>query len=161
MTPSQHKATPLFAQREGKTVGLSHTATMSQENVKLIRQGWDAWLNGDLPGLFRTFDPEIVWDTSHFRDWPESAYHGPEGVEQFLTEWLDVWDDYEVSIQQIRAAPDDRVVSVLRHRGRGRESGVPMDIPMAQVATVRSGKVTRLDNYDDPRQAFEAVGLSE
>src|SRR5215217_7270556 len=109
---------------------------MSQENVEIVRQGWEAWLRGDLPGLFRTFHPDIVWDTSHFRDWPESAYHGTEGVERFLREWLDVWDDYEVTIEDVIAAPDGRVVSLMRHRGKGRDSGVPMDLPMAQTATL-------------------------
>jgi ketosteroid isomerase-like protein len=47
---------------------------MSRENVEIVRRGWDAWLRGDLAGLFATFDPEIVWDTSLFRDWPEAAW---------------------------------------------------------------------------------------
>jgi uncharacterized protein len=134
---------------------------MSQENVDVIRQGWDAWLRGDLPGLFRQFDPEIVWDTSHFRDWPESAYHGIAGVERFLNEWLDVWDDYEVGVEDVLAAPDGRVVSLIWHRGKGRNSGLAMEMEMAQIATVRDGKVTRLDNYDDRAEALEAAGLRE
>ena len=31
---------------------------MSQENVEIVQEGWDAWLRGDLPGLFRHFDPD-------------------------------------------------------------------------------------------------------
>ncbi|MFN2617177.1 MAG: nuclear transport factor 2 family protein [Thermoleophilaceae bacterium] len=132
---------------------------MARENVDVIRGGWDAWLRGDLPGLFGMFDPEIVWDNEHFRDWPEAAYHGIEGVERFLNEWLEVWDDYEVTVEEIIAAPDGRVVSMLRHRGKGRDSGIPMDLKMAQIATLHDGKVTRLDNYDDPAQALEDAGL--
>ena len=134
---------------------------MSQENVDVIREGWDAWLRGDLPGLFRFFDPEVVWDTSHFHDWPESAYHGTEGVERFLKEWLDVWDDYEIVVEDILAAPDGRVVSLAVQRGKGRNSGLPMQMEMAQVATLRDGKVTRLDNYENRAEALEAVGLRE
>ena len=134
---------------------------MSRESVEIVRQGWDAWLRGDMSALFRTFDPEIVWDTSHFRDWPESAYYGIEGVERFLSEWLDVWDDYEAGFEEILAAPDGRVVSLVWHRGKGRNSGLPMEMEMAQIATVRDGKVTRLDNYDDRAEALEAAGLTE
>jgi ketosteroid isomerase-like protein len=94
---------------------------MTQANVEVVRRGWDAWLRGDLPGLFSNVDPEVVWDTSHFHDWPESAYHGIEGVERFLTEWLEVWADYEVEVEDIIAAPDGRVVSLLLQRGRGRD----------------------------------------
>jgi ketosteroid isomerase-like protein len=134
---------------------------MSEENVEIVRQGWDAWLRGDLQGLLALLDPEVIWDTTHFHDWPESAYYGPEGVERFLSEWLDVWDDYEVAVDEILAVPDGRVVTLLRQRGRGRESGLAMDMEHAQITTVRDGKVTRFDNYEDRSQALEAAGLSE
>ena len=134
---------------------------MSQQNVEIVRRGWDAWLRSDLPRLFALFDSDIVWDTSHFRDWPESAYHGVAGVERFLEEWLGVWDDYEMEVDDVLPAPDDRVVSLIHHRGKGRKSGLPMDMEMAQIATVRDGKITRLDNFDDRGQALEAAGLAE
>jgi ketosteroid isomerase-like protein len=134
---------------------------MSRENIDVVGEAWDAWLRGDLPGLFRHFDPEIVWDTSHFRDWPEAAYHGIDGVERFLNEWLRVWDDYEVGVDDTLLAPDGRVVSLIWHRGRGRSSRLAMEMKMAQVATLRDGKVIRLDNYDDRSEALEATGLRE
>jgi ketosteroid isomerase-like protein len=126
-----------------------------------VRRGWDAWLRGDLPGLFRQCDPEVVWDTSHYRDWPESAYYGIEGVERFLSEWLAVWDDYEVGVEDVFPAPDGRVVTLFWHRGKGRKSGLAMEVEIAQIATVRDGKITRLDNYDDRAEALEAAGLRE
>ena len=134
---------------------------MSQENVEIVRRGWDAWLRGDMEGVFETFAPDIVWDTSHFRVWPEAGYHGTEGVQRFLAEWLEVWDEYEVTVEEVIAVPDGRVPSLMRHRGRGRASGAPMDLPMAQIATLRDSKVIRFDNYDDPSEALEAVGLRE
>ena len=134
---------------------------MSRESVEVVRDAWDAWLGGDLPALIRTYDPKIVWDTSHYHDWPEAAYHGIEGVERFLTEWLAVWDDYEVGVDEIFAAPDGRVVTLFWHRGRGRSSGLAMEIAAAQITTVSDGKITRIDNYEDRAEALEAVGLRE
>jgi len=134
---------------------------VSKEPVEVIHQGWDAWLQGDLPRLFGLCDADIVWDTSHFRDWPESAYHGTAGVERFLNEWLAVWDDYEMQLDDVFAAPDGRVVSLIHHRGKGQTSGLGLDMEMAQIATVCDGKITRLDNYDDRAQALEAVGHAE
>ena len=134
---------------------------MSRENVEVVRESWDAWLRGDLPALFRTYDPEIVWDTSHYRDWPESAYYGIEGVENFLREWLAVWDDYEVGVDEIFAAPDDRVVVLFWHRGKGRASGLTMEWHAAQIISLRGGKLARIDNYEDRAEALEAVGLGE
>ena len=132
---------------------------MSQENVEVVRDGWDAWIRGDLPRLFHHFDPNVVWDTSNFHDWPESTYHGVEGVERFLSEWREVWDGLEVDVEDIRAAPDGRVVSLVRQRGKGRGSGLAMEMESAQVATLRDGKVTRIDNYEDRAEALAAAGL--
>ena len=132
---------------------------MSEQNVEVVRQGWEAWFRGDFQGLFRHFDPEIVWDLSHFHDWPESSYHQIEGVERFLTEWLEVWDQYEVRIDEVLGAPDGRVVTLLWQRGQGRDSGLPLDMEMAQVASFRDGKITRLAQYEDRNEALEAVGL--
>lgn len=134
---------------------------MSRENVDVIRRGWDAWFRGDLETLFSTFDAEVVWDTSNFRDWPESSYHGIEGVQRFLTEWLEVWDDYEVGVDEIVPAPDGRVVTLHWHRGVGHDSRVPIEMQMAQVATIRDGKVIRLENYDDRDEALAATGLAD
>ena len=36
-----------------------------------------------------------------------------------------------------------------------------MDLEMAQIATLRNGKVIRFENYDDRRTALEAAGISE
>ena len=132
---------------------------MAEEDIDVIRRGWDAWLRGDLAALLREMAPDVVWDTSHFRDWPESTYQGVEGVERFLNEWLYVWDDYELRVDDVFVAPDGRVVSLIWHRGRGRNSGVELHLEMAQVATLREGKITRLDNYEDRAEALAAVGL--
>ena len=132
---------------------------MSRENVDVIREGWEAWQRGDLPGLFRQLDPDVVWDTTHFHDWPESDYRGIEGVERFLREWLEVWDGLEIEVEEVRAASDDRVVSLILQRGTGRSSGLAMEMEMAQVATLRNGKVTRFDNYENRAEALEAAGL--
>jgi ketosteroid isomerase-like protein len=134
---------------------------MSQENVEVVRRGWDAWLGGDLPGVLRQYDPEVVWDLSHYRDSPESTYHGTESVERYFSEWLAVWDDYEVGVDEIFAAPDGRVVTLYWHRGKGRTSGLAMHDEIAHIATVRDGKITYIEIYSDRAEALEAVGLSE
>ena len=134
---------------------------MSQENVEAVRKSWDAWFRGDMDAVAATWDPEVVWDTQHMRDWPESAYRGVEGVLRFLTEWLDVWGDYEFDLEDVIAAPDGRVVTLFRQRGKGRHSGVAMNMEMAQIVTVRGGRLLRIDNYDNRTEALEAAGLSE
>jgi ketosteroid isomerase-like protein len=134
---------------------------MSREDVQIVRQGWDAWGRRDLDDLFAVFSPAVVWDLTHFRDWPDSTYEGHQGTRQFLAEWLEVWEGYEAGVDEIVAAPDGRVVVLAWQRGSGRQSGLPMAMEWAQVMSLHAGKITRVDNYDDRSKALEAVGLSE
>jgi ketosteroid isomerase-like protein len=134
---------------------------MSQENVKLTNRAWDAWFRGDPGALAETWDPEIVWDVSHFRDWPEHAYVGIENSRRFAAEWLGLWDDYEVGVDETLAAPDGRVVSLFWQRGKGRRSGLEVRFDAAMIFTFRDGKMIRTDIYDSRAVALEAVGLLE
>ena len=141
---------------------LSDTArAMSQENVEIVRKSWDAWLRGDVDGVLATYGPDLVWDMSHFHDWPERPDVGPAGVRRFLTEWRDVWDAFEVGVEEFRVASDGRVVALAWQRGKGRHSGLPMDMKWGQVLTIRDHKIIRVENYEDRSEALETLGLSE
>jgi ketosteroid isomerase-like protein len=134
---------------------------MSRENVEVVQTGWEAWQKGDLDAVCATWDPAVEWDTTNFADWPENAvYRGEDEVRRFLEEWVDTWDRYESGVDAFVDA-GDRVLVLCWQRGFGRESEVPVQIEMAQVFTIRHGRVVRIDNYTDRTQAFEAVGLRE
>ena len=78
-----------------------------------------------------------------------------------MTEWLDVWDEYEVGVEDVVAVPDGRVLSLILQRGKGRSSGLAMEMETAMVATLRNGRLTRMDNYEDRGEALDAVGLQK
>jgi len=61
----------------------------------------------------------------------------------------------------IHDAGDDRVVGVIRQRGRSKSTGLPVDMRLAQIFTVRDGKLARVELYNDPAEALKAVGLEE
>ena len=118
---------------------------------------------------FRTtgqFDPEIatpdfVWDMSNFHGWPEQqVYEGVEGAETFLSDWTSAWDDWELELEGLRDA-GDKVLALVRQRGRSRGAGMPVDMCFAQVWTLRDGKEARMEMYSDPSEALKAVGLAE
>ena len=58
-------------------------------------------------------------------------------------------------------AGEDKVVAVVRQRGRSKTSGLPVDMLFAQVFTIQDGKETRMEMYSDPDEALKAVGLEE
>ncbi len=134
---------------------------MPEENVEIVQRAWEAWLGGDMDALFELWDTDVVWDLTHFREWPDNRHEGREDVKRFLNEWLDVWSDYEVGVDERFEAPDGRVVTLAWQRGRGNRSGLPMHMEWAEIATVRDGKVALLEQYDDRSKALEAAGLSQ
>jgi ketosteroid isomerase-like protein len=73
---------------------------------------------------------------------------------------LDAFDDYSVESEELLDA-GDRVVAFLHHQGRGKGSGVPIELRDAQVWTIEEGRATRIDLYLDRVKALEAAGLRE
>ena len=55
----------------------------------------------------------------------------------------------------------DTVFLWVRFSGHGGESGVPMEMELAHVITMRDGRAERLVEYLDRAEALEAAGLSE
>jgi ketosteroid isomerase-like protein len=55
----------------------------------------------------------------------------------------------------------DRVLIVATHHGRGRTSGVPVTTQTTYLYTVRKGKISRVELWDDRNEALEAAGLRE
>ena len=133
---------------------------MSQENVDIVTRGFQHFqATGDF--LEELVDPEFVWDMSHFRDWPErKTYEGLEGAREFVRDWLEAWDDWEVEVEAFHDA-GDKVVAIVRQRGRSKSTGVPVDMSFGQVFTVRDGLQTRMEMYADPEEALEAADLEE
>jgi ketosteroid isomerase-like protein len=133
---------------------------VSQENVEVVRRGYQRLREtGRIPAEVVT--PDFVWDMSNFAGWTEQPiYAGAEGPTRFLDDWTGVWDDWELEADELHDA-GDKVVAVVRQRGRSKAAGVPVEMTFAQVWTLREGKGLRMDMYSDPREALKAVGLEE
>ena len=134
---------------------------MSEQNVEVARRAWDAWGRGDLDGILAVCTEDVVFGTTHMRDWPEPEYRGHDGVRRFLAEWLEVWDGFEVGVDELISARDGRVVSLFWQRGKGRHSGQSMDVHWATVTSTRGDRLGRIEVYDDRAEALKAVGLSK
>ena len=129
---------------------------MSQENVDLIRRGYEHYTaTGEL-----LVGPDLVWDVSNL-GWPDQQiYTGREGANQFNAEWSDAWDDWELEVEDYVDA-GERVVAIINQRGRSKATGIPLDMRLAQVWTLRDGRGIRMQMYASVDEALEAVGLSE
>jgi hypothetical protein len=41
----------------------------------------------DLDGILALCAEDLIFGTTHIRDWPEPEYRGHDGFRRFLTEW--------------------------------------------------------------------------
>ena len=77
---------------------------------------------------------DLVWDVSNL-GWPDQQiYIGDEGAMQFITEWADVWDGWEMEPEDYIDA-GERVVVILNQRGRSRPRGFP-----SRYASLKCGR---------------------
>jgi len=133
---------------------------VSQGNVEIVKRGFKHFqTTGDF--LEEIIAPDFVWDMSKFTGWPEQqAYDGLEGARTFIRDWTDAWDEWEIAVESFHDA-GEKVLVIVRQRGRSRTTGMPVDMLFAQVFTLRNGLQTRMEMYANPAEALEAVGLEE
>jgi ketosteroid isomerase-like protein len=105
--------------------------------------------------------PDFVWDMTNFLGWPDQqVYQGVDGMLDFLAEWVSAWDDWELEMDVLHDA-GEKVVAVMRQRGRSKVTGMLVEMSFAQVFTVGDEKQTRMDMYSDVGAALRAVGLAD
>ena len=131
---------------------------MSVDNIEIQRCGYEHFrATGEV--LDEIVDPEFVWDTSTFGAWPErQTYDGVEGMREFLTTWVSAWEDWVLEVEELHPA-GDKVVAIVRQRGRAKATGLPVDMHFGQVWTYRNGKQLRMQMYATPEEAMRAAGL--
>jgi ketosteroid isomerase-like protein len=133
---------------------------MSQENVEVVRRAFQAFADQDLDGALADFTEDVEWRLiGGFADLMGSEFRGPEEVRSFMLE-LGENLGCGTTAESIREAGERVVVSV-RTAGVGGARGASASWRWGQVYDFRYGRVSAVDNYFEPREALEAVGLSE
>jgi ketosteroid isomerase-like protein len=85
---------------------------------------------------------------------------GHRALVRWAERWLEAWDEFVDEIDEIIDV-GALVVARIRVNGRGRESGMEIGQRLFHVIELRDGKILRLWEYLDRRQALEAAGLRE
>ena len=133
---------------------------MSEENVEIIRRGYEAFADGRID--FRFLDTEIEWIGP--REFPDLAEprHGHEGVRQYMAKLSEVFDDYRMVAEEFIDLGNDQVLVFAREGGRGKGSGLEVQTnPTAHLYSLRDGKAIRMQSYWERAQALEVAGLRE
>jgi ketosteroid isomerase-like protein len=131
---------------------------MSQENVEIVRQYVDAWNRRDSDAMRGLLAADVELDRSRSIGPDPRIYRGLAEAEEFWAEWQTIWEKYRSEVDELIDA-DDVVAALGRFRGRGLTSGAVVEGNIAQVLTVRNGRIARICLFQSRNEAFEAAGL--
>src|SRR5438034_384229 len=131
---------------------------MSQKNLEIVRHTFDAICRRDYQRATRGFHHDAVWHNTAEFPGPRSCV-GPQAIAEFWEMLVEPFEG-ETNIERVIGG-EDSVVLAAHTVGRGRSSGVPLDLHWGIAFRLRGGKISRVDVHGDWAKALDSVGLSE
>ncbi|MGZ3582743.1 MAG: nuclear transport factor 2 family protein [Ktedonobacterales bacterium] len=134
---------------------------MHEHIIAGLRRAYAAFGRGDIQGAIDAVEPapDILWiEPEEF--YAGGTYHGPEGVARYLTL------SYSAS-EKVQSVPEefleigDWILVLVHFQAWPKGGGQPREGHIADVYTVRDGKIIRMQAYSDPEAARRAVGLPQ
>jgi ketosteroid isomerase-like protein len=134
---------------------------MPRDKVEVVRQAVDAYNGRDLDIWFAELaTPDFEWWPALTRAYEGGCYQGREGVERFVADTSENWEELQSFVEEFRDL-GDRVLVLGRLTGRGKASGVPVDQPFAGIFDFRGDRIWRYRVYLDRAEGLRAAGVSE
>jgi ketosteroid isomerase-like protein len=131
---------------------------MSQANVEIVRLATRLTNEGNLDASFRLLHPDIEWVIA--QEHPDArTVTGHEALAEYQRDWHESLPDVRFELHRVLDI-DDKVVGIGTVQGTGAGSGVDVRVPLAFVYTLRDGLIARVQEYLNPAEALEAVGLA-
>jgi len=135
---------------------------MSQANVEVVRQLFEAFNRQDASAVAELWTPDGDWRPAFIGggQLEGAVFRGPEGMAEFVEVQSETWESVHAEPAKMRDLGDTVLVEVhLSAVGRG--SGVPVDVVNWNVFEVLAGRLTSGTAYTSKKKALEAVGLEE
>ncbi|MFN8162114.1 MAG: nuclear transport factor 2 family protein [Solirubrobacterales bacterium] len=133
---------------------------MSQQNVEIVRQIWDADRRRDLRAVRDLYSEEIEWEdnTGLWGDW--GTARGPDGVAEAWRRWYEAFEEVRHEWIEVADSGDDVIVTY-RTFARGRGSGLSVDQAITLLWTLRDARVVRVRAFAERSEAIEEAGLGK
>jgi uncharacterized protein len=132
---------------------------MSEENVEIMRLGYERFNSGDVDGFLQLCATDF-----EFRDLPglpgSGVFVGHDAFRAWFAQMSDAFNDLRFEVEEILDA-DDKVVVINHATASGRGSGAEVRTNFSNVWTLSEGKAVSAFSYDTHAEALEAAGLSE
>jgi ketosteroid isomerase-like protein len=131
---------------------------MSGEDAEqLVRSAYKAFSERDIESLRKLSDPRIeIHTVTGMIAGRAEPYQGHDGIEEYLRDVGEHWDEIELLPAEFRPLSESRIVVFGRVRAR-RELAV-IDAPNAWLWEVGEGRIRSARVFGDPQAARELLG---
>jgi ketosteroid isomerase-like protein len=131
------------------------------ENVELLRRFYESFNLGDLDSVLElcTDDVEVYKDPEVVDMVAAQTPRGQDRVAQYLRGWLDSWSEYSARPREFLQSGED-VAALTQLRARGKNSQFEIEGDMADVFTVRDGRIARFRLYIQRTDALGSLGIT-
>jgi ketosteroid isomerase-like protein len=132
---------------------------MSDDNVEIIRRGFETMQRDGWQTLFSLIDPEFELTTPPDLAMEPDTYRGEAGLRRYFESFEDAMEDIQIVPEGEFLGAGEKVFVPFRLSARGRETGIEATQHAFQVWTMRAGKGLRVEIFASREQALEAAGL--
>lgn len=144
-----------YSQEKAKTTQVPRTSGMS-DAIAQLRAAYAAFNRGDFDAAVASLDPKIEW--SEPVEFPGGGtYHGREAVKRYLMQSRAGWAEGSSQPERFIRAGNRIVVFVYAHF-RPRNSNQWQQVRLADVYSVRRGRIVQMKAFADRQQALSWAG---
>ncbi|MEA2445936.1 MAG: uncharacterized protein QOJ12_3228 [Thermoleophilales bacterium] len=127
------------------------------ENVDRLKQGYQAFAEGDIEAVLDGFADDIQWEMPAAEGLPEQGFfYGKDEVSWMFRQIANAYGD------ALRIAPTEFIASgdtvVVLGYYEGSPNGNPFRVPYCTVCRFTAGEVSRIQTIFDTAVVIEALG---
>jgi ketosteroid isomerase-like protein len=129
-------------------------------NVDTLKQGYQAYGQGDLDGALENWADDAVWEGPNSEELPGGGTaEGKDAIKQSLSRIPEFWESFSVTPDEFFEEGD--TVVVLGHsEGTAKDSGNSVKQPFVHVYRFEDGEVKRIQLLNDTYQTAQALGIA-
>jgi ketosteroid isomerase-like protein len=129
-------------------------------NLAVAREGLEAFRRSDIDAFLNLLDPDV--EIFSPPELPNPAqFTGREGYVRWASQWLDAWESFELEAEALEPVGEHHVLMTTRQHGKGKGSGVEVEMRVYYMLEYRDGLATRVHLYADRERALQAAREGE
>jgi ketosteroid isomerase-like protein len=134
---------------------------MSDDLLQKIQVGHEAFNHGDLSEAKANLVEDVEWGTTG--TWPglEGTYRGPDALDDWMRTLRSEWATFTVSLAEVIQDDGDVMVVGELLSGRGRESGIEVEMKVFSAYWAEGGKIARRQSFRTQEDALAAARVQE